>query len=96
MLTHEDARSKVAVELRRHIPGTGPEELVILDEQTIERPWGWVFFYTTRGWRDGDARYAVGGNAPIIVNRFDGTLRYTGTARLTEQYVSEYEAELER
>ena len=96
MLTHEDARSKVATELRRHDSGAGPEELVILDEETIERPWGWVFFYTTRGWRDGDSRYAVGGNGPIIVNRLDGTLRSTGTARSPEQIISEYEAELER
>ena len=96
MLTQKDARSMVVMELRRHGLGSGPEELVILDEETIERPWGWVFFYTTRGWRDGDSRYAVGGNGPIIVNRLDGTLRCSGTALPPEQIISEYDAELER
>jgi hypothetical protein len=97
MLTHKDARSMVAAELRiQGLPSSGPEELVILDDETIERPWGWVFFYTSRGWRDDDSRYAVGGNAPIIVNRFDGTLQSTGTACPPEYYISAYEADLER
>lgn len=97
MLTQDGARLQVFLELRcRHGLRSGPEELVILDERTVERSWGWVFFYTTRGWRDGDLRYAVGGNPPIIVNRLDGTLRDTGTARPIDHYISEYEAELER
>ena len=95
MITRDGARLQVLLELRR-VCGlrSGPEEIVLLDEHTIERPWGWVFFYTTRGWRDGDTRYAVGGNAPYIVNRFDGSLRLTGTAVPIEHYIEEYEAEL--
>ena len=96
MMTLDEARLKVESELRRYGQRSGPEELVILDEHTIERPWGWVFFYTSRGWRDGDFQYAVGGNAPIIVNRFDGTTRSTGTAQPIDHYISEYEADLER
>jgi len=34
----------------------------------------------------------VAGNAPIIVNRFDGSLHFTGTARPTEEYIRDYEA----
>jgi Immunity protein 35 len=95
MLTRKGARLQVFLELRRtHGLRSGPEEIVILDEHTLERPWGWVFFYTTRGWRDGDIRYAVGGNAPFIVNRFDGTLRVTGTAAPVEHYIELYETEL--
>ncbi len=95
-MTVDEARQKVEQELRRFGQRSGPEELVVIDEDTIERPWGWVFFYTSRGWRDGDSRYALGGNAPIIVNRFDGALRSTGTASSIDHYIAEYEAELER
>jgi hypothetical protein len=74
----------------------GWEELVIVDDRVIERPWGWVFPYTTRGWLNGDFEYAVAGNGPIVVNRHDGTMRHCGTAFPAEHYVREYEAELER
>src|SRR5689334_11487254 len=96
MLTLENARERVQSQLQQWSQGgPAPEELVILDEHTIERPWGWVFFYTSRGWRDGDEQYAVGGNAPFIVDRMTGTLRATGTARPIEYYIAEYEREVE-
>ena len=92
MLTREDARLRVGLELRsRHGHRRGPEELVIVDEHVTEHAWGWVFPYTNRGWLDRDERYAVGGNSPIIFNRHDGTIRYCGTALLTEHYMREYE-----
>jgi len=97
MLTREGARLQVLLELQR-LNGShrGWEELVIVDDQVIERPWGWVFPYTTRGWLNGDFEYAVAGNGPIMVNRNDGTIRHCGTAFPTEHYVREYEAEVER
>lgn len=87
MLTHDGARLQVFLELRRrHGLLSGPHELIILDAQTIERPWGWVFFYTTKG----------AGYPPIIINRFDGTIRDTGTANSVTHYIAEYETHLER
>ncbi|MDG3007557.1 YrhB domain-containing protein [Paludisphaera mucosa] len=97
MLSRDGARLQVFLELRRrHGLRSGPWELVILDDLTIEREWGWVFFYTTRGWRDGDLRYAVGGNGPLLIDRHDGSIRSTGTSGATEDAVADYEAELER
>jgi hypothetical protein len=96
MLSKEGARLQVFLDLqRRHRLRRGPDELIILDEHTIERSWGWVFFYTTRGWRDGDFNYAVGGDALYIVNR-DGNMRFAGTGRPVEEYIRDYESELER
>ena len=50
MLSREGTRLQVFLELRR-LNGlrSGPDELVVLDKHTIERPWGWAFFYTTQG-----------------------------------------------
>jgi hypothetical protein len=97
MLTHDGARLQVFLELRR-MSGlqSGPEELIVLDEYTIQRPWGWVFFYTARGWKDGDFQYAIGGNGPILVNRTDGCIRLCGTGMPAHEYIEQYEAELAR
>jgi len=92
MLTREGAQLQVLLELRsRHGLRSGPEELVIMEEHTIERSWGWVFFWTTRGWLNGDHRYAVGGNAPILIDRHDGSMRGCPTSRSIEECISEYE-----
>jgi len=73
--------------------GCRERRLVLLLQHTIERPFGWVFFYTSRLYREtGEARYALAGNAPFIVNRRSGEVVITGTARPVEQYIAEYEA----
>lgn len=64
-------------------------------QHTIERPFGWVFFYGSQLFeKTGDFKYAVAGNAPFIVNRDTGAIVHTGTALPVEQYINEYEAGL--
>src|SRR4051812_3066736 len=68
------------------------DEIVILDEATIERNWGWVFFYTSKRWQETkDIRYALLGNAPIIVDKSTGKVFDTGTAYPVEHYIQAYE-----
>ncbi len=48
MLRKREARILVEAELRKASPFVeqgDSGELVILDEHTVERDWGWVFFY---------------------------------------------------
>jgi len=85
--------------LRDPAPGYGPSmqriECVILDEATIERKWGWVFFYQSKRYVEtGEPGALLAGNAPYIVNRDEGTLHETGTARGVEHYIEEYEKRL--
>ena len=49
-------------------------EPAIVPDKTIEKPWGWVFFWNTRLYAEtGDLEHAmVGGTAPVCVNRTDG------------------------
>lgn len=92
MVTHEQARQLIASRLSNVAEWPSDDEPVILDEATIEKPWGWVFFYTSRKWRETqDIRYAVGGNAPLIVEKETGRVLETGTALPIEHYVSNYE-----
>ena len=70
-------------------------EPVIVDEETIERDFGWVFFWTSREYIETqDYRFLLAGNCPIIVNRFDSSTHLTGTARDIEYYIDEYERSL--
>lgn len=67
---------------------------VILDEETIERSFGWVFFYQSREHLEtGDLSSMLAGNAPLIVDREDGSVHVTGTAEPVELYLARYERE---
>src|SRR5262245_31317707 len=69
--------------------------LVLLHAHTIEKPYGWIFFYNSKGWLEtGDTKYAIAGNAPFLVRRDTGEVRVFGTARPTEWYVEQFEREL--
>jgi len=66
---------------------------IVLDEETLEKPWGWVFFYDSRRFAEtGDLLSCLGGNAPLIVERTSGRLLETGTAQDIGFYLSNYEA----
>jgi hypothetical protein len=98
MLTQEQARSLVVARLGgpRLYPDGEPLEFVVLDEHTIEKPWGWVFFYSSKRYHEtGEIRYALAGNAPFIVNMHTGELRSTGTAQPIAYYIDQYERTLD-
>jgi len=92
MITHEEARRLVVEHLGRPDWLPPEDDWIVLDEATIEKPWGWVFFHTSKLWREtGDIKYAVAGNAPLIVERESGRILCTGTACATERYIENYE-----
>lgn len=67
-------------------------ECIIQHGETIEKPWGWVFFYQSKAFvNSGDFRDMLCGNAPLIVNRSSGEVVLTGTAHDIEHYIKEYE-----
>ena len=65
----------------------------ILDHATIEKPWGWVFFYESRRFLENrDQSHRLVGNSPIIVNRMTGGIFETGTAHSIQFYLQNFEA----
>ena len=54
-------------------------------DATLERDFGWVFFYGPD-----DMSILIAGNAPIIVDRTSGSVHVTGTAPPLEQYLETY------
>lgn len=64
----------------------------IIEDETLERAWGWVFFYQSKEYiQTGDLQYMLAGNAPYIVNRSSGKVTLTGTAYAIEEYIQAYE-----
>jgi len=69
------------------------DRLLIRDEFTKEHSFGWVFCYHRERWlQTRGFKYEIAGNAPLIVDRADGSVHVTGTARPLEHYISEYES----
>ena len=65
---------------------------VILDDMTIVKDFGWVFFYdSSKHLETGVFEDSIVGNAPVIVNKHDGSLHFTGTGRPIEDFVKAYE-----
>jgi hypothetical protein len=77
------AKAKELAETWVRLRCDGTAELV--EERTIKKPYGWVFFYRGK-------KGALAGNAPIIIDRVNGELRVTGTAKPITAYLEEYEA----
>jgi Immunity protein 35 len=70
-------------------------ELVVFTSATLEKSFGWVFFYQSRAYIESkDPSERLAGNAPLIVNRFTGTVIETGTAEPVDAYIARYEASL--
>jgi len=68
-------------------------QLIILDDQTQEHDFGWIFFYNTREYIEkGELQAALAGNAPLIVDKSGGRIFETGTAYPIDHYIDEYRA----
>lgn len=92
MITREEARRIAQEHIGSWRVATKGDSWITLDEWTIEKDWGWVFFYTSRLWHEtGDIRYALAGNSPFIVERDSGRLLVLGTAFGVEHYLDLYE-----
>src|SRR5688572_834819 len=91
MIEKDAAMDLALAHLAKLVPADD-KEIVLLENQTIERPFGWVFFYDTKAYVEGgDFRDALLGNAPLIVDRHDGSVHETGTGEPVEFYISQYE-----
>jgi len=68
--------------------------LRLVDSETIEKPFGWVFFYNSEEYlRQGNFRDMLTGNAPFIVDVNGGSIHVTGTAKPIDEYIAEYESD---
>jgi len=96
MIDRNEAREIVYREI--NMPdGAWPDkpEMIVLDEYTVEKDYGWIFSWTSRPSHETeDLRHAIAGNGPIIVSRVDGSLYHCGTAAPIEDRIREQERRL--
>jgi hypothetical protein len=63
-----------------------------LTDNFIEKDDYWVFFYDSKDFLEtGDYKYVLAGNAPLIVDKFEGKVYETGTAYNIEYYMKIFE-----
>ena len=67
------------------------DKLIIVDSQIIERPYAWIFPYTSKRWLEGDFNYAISGNGPLFIDKRDGRNSTFCTGLSVEGMIDEYE-----
>jgi hypothetical protein len=93
-VTIEEATHLAREWVRLHASLTG--ELVLIEEATVTRPYGWFFCYNSKQFlATQDLDYALFGNAPLLVDK-RGHVYITGTAYALEHYVAEFDAQYQR
>ena len=93
MLELSDALAIVDGKLTEMAPKEEP--YVVLSEQTIERPFGWIFFYNSKTFVEtASALHRLAGNGPVFVNRFTGSIDFFGSAQDIDTVVAKYERAL--
>ncbi|GHU01662.1 hypothetical protein FACS1894154_11630 [Betaproteobacteria bacterium] len=71
------------------------DRYVLIEESTIEKPYGWIFVFNSKKFLDtGNFIYALGGNGPIIVEKDTGVLHQLGTAMSLENSIKEFEEKI--
>jgi hypothetical protein len=64
----------------------------IHDKETIEKHYGWIFFYSPKGKGDSHAYgLEATGGGPLVVERGDGVWQFLGTSVPPEVVIKIYE-----
>jgi hypothetical protein len=82
-MNRSDAEQEAAHHVSEMSSSTGVA-LVLFWDATLERDFGWVFFYGSPHDK------LLAGNAPFIVDSRDGSVHMTGTAHPVEEYLEAY------
>jgi hypothetical protein len=81
----------IAIEKLKEIQDKSKVELMIMEDLTIEFEYGWMFFYqSTEYIRTKNPGAMIGGNAPIIVDKYNSSVHVTGTRREEQFYIEKY------
>jgi len=75
----------------RHATASADIPIDIIDAYTIERSYGWVFFYNSRAAIAGDPLMGLGGNGPLVVLAESGIVHELPTSRPFNEALAAFE-----
>ena len=76
---------------RKKLAETKPEaSFEVLEKKTVEKPFGWVFFYRPQAAAT-DPKAVVPGAGPLVVHRADGTTTFLSSSVPPRIAIEEYE-----
>jgi hypothetical protein len=91
MITFQEARQIAEVEINKY-QTLNNDSLIIVDDQTIEKEYAWIFPYTSKKYLEtNDINYAIGGNGPLFISKLDGQVYAYRTGLSIEGMIDEHE-----
>ena len=94
-MNREEARSAVVEQLHRRGVG-GADGIAIIESETIQKPYGWIFFYNSRRYvESGELIYALVGQGPVVVLANTGEIIELGSAYPSDVAIKELEDRLQ-
>lgn len=79
MLNQQEAKLRVLAFLNQGCYAS-QDSIIILDEVTIKRPYGWIFFYQSQKFLEtGNFSEMLVGNGPIVIEKANGTIHSLGS-----------------
>ncbi len=73
----------------------GSDGIVVIDAKTIDKAYGWVFFYNSRTFIEtGDIMHSLVGGGPVVVLAATGEVHELGSARRALDEIADLEERL--
>lgn len=89
MITLADATQLIHEIINEKNANTDKYTLMISKVETYD--FGWIFYYTSKEYHETkNIRYMLLGNSPFLVDKEDGAIHKTGTARSIDYYIDKY------
>ena len=88
-MTAQQARVR-AIAVLDEMSARSGTKLAIIDDETREEPWCWVFLYNSAAYVEtGDFRYALAGDGPIVVEKDTDKVHRLSSASPIEDQLAE-------
>ncbi len=93
MITKAEAEALVLEQL--HKMESPDQPFAINTSKTLEKPFGWVFFYNSKQFIEtNNIIFRLAGNGPIFVNKHTHAVTVCGTNKPVQILIEEYEKQL--
>jgi hypothetical protein len=95
MLDKISAKERVSEKLTAMAPAG--DQWVVLEEKTIEKSFGWIFFYNSERFiTTGNVIHRLAGNGPVFVNKITGSIDFFGSTPSLDVILETYQKNVEQ